>query len=128
MAGAGWELRRLGLSEFRVAVAFDDPACPVDAAVADRLRVVADALSDAGVALTEAKPGFDFGDSHRLFYPMLAAALAGDLPDGIYDRLEALSANGAETGELARLEAGLSEVAAAIAELRDRPRLGRRST
>jgi amidase len=60
------------LAGHRVGVWLDDEACPVDAAVEERLDAMVVALRDAGVEIdTEARPGFTFGEAFEVFLPLL---------------------------------------------------------
>jgi amidase len=73
--------RRSRLRDFRVAAWLDDPACPVDAAVRERLAAAVDALGRAGVAVDErARPGFELeravGLYRRLMVPINGAVMA----------------------------------------------------
>lgn len=71
-----------------IACWFDDPLCPTSAAVRDRLEAVAEALEGAGARiLRDARPGFDPGDSHRIYEGLLQSALAARQPDEAFARL-----------------------------------------
>jgi amidase len=59
---------RKSLREYRVAVWLDDPACPVDDTVKERLEAAVTALRAHGVQVdTEARPGFTFAEAFRLY-------------------------------------------------------------
>jgi amidase len=67
--------RRTTLREYRVAVWLDDPTCPTDAAVGDRLQAAADALAGAGARVDDrARPGFALRDAYRHYYQLLCLA------------------------------------------------------
>ena len=56
------------LSDYRVAAWLDEPACPVDASVAERLEAMAEALRVAGARVeTQARPDFSFEEAVGLF-------------------------------------------------------------
>lgn len=69
----GWRLTLappLGkpLQEYRVAAWLDDPACPVDDTVTERLEALVEALRAAGAQVeTGARPGFTFEEAVDLF-------------------------------------------------------------
>ncbi len=73
----GWRLelpapRRRSLAEYRVAVMLDDPNCPIDAAYADRIQAVADAVAKAGATVSDrARPEIDTHRSHALYIQLL---------------------------------------------------------
>lgn len=82
----GWRLelpppRRASLREYRVAAWLDDPAFPVDAAVAERLHATVDALRKAGVRVDErARPAFALADCKRDYQRLLYAVIAAGYP------------------------------------------------
>jgi len=60
------------LRDYRVALWPDDPFCPVDAAVIERLRAAAQALRDEGAQVDEsARPPLRMEESHELFLKLL---------------------------------------------------------
>jgi len=60
------------LREYRVALWPDDPFCPVDATVVERLQAAAQTLRDAGVQVDEsARPALRLEESHELFLKLL---------------------------------------------------------
>jgi amidase len=60
------------LDQYRVAAWLDDPACPVDTSVTERLEAMVDGLRAAGAVVdTEARPGFELEEAVRLFQKLL---------------------------------------------------------
>lgn len=101
LTAPGWRLDLPGpgknaLKDFRVAVWADDPVCPVDSEVTDRLQAVTDALAQAGAVVDDqARPAIDSARSHTLFLQMMRAFTAGALPledfDAMRDEAASLS-------------------------------------
>ena len=86
----GWRLdlpkpRRSHLAGFRVAAWLNDPECPVDAEVLERLEKTVSALQAVGATVdTEARPDIDLRESNRIYRSLLNAASArGLLGDAI---------------------------------------------
>ena len=69
------------LAGLRVAVWFDDPACPVDAEYLGMLRRAADALADAGARVEESHPPIGFREQADLYTALVAAAVSPSLVD-----------------------------------------------
>lgn len=71
------------MSGLRIGIwASADPICPSSAAVTGRVQAVADALGRAGAKVDDhTRPAFDAAHSHEIFSALLAAAMAGRLPD-----------------------------------------------
>ena len=95
--------RRRALREYRLAAWLDDPACPVDAEVRERLDAVVAALRRAGARVDEdARPGIALADAYgtymRLLWPIMAAAL----PPEQREQLDGLAARLAPESELGR--------------------------
>jgi amidase len=68
------------VSQFRVAAWLDDPFCPVDSALAQRLQDAVNAVRAAGVTVDEdGRPGFGLEESHEVYLPLLRTALNADL-------------------------------------------------
>jgi len=84
--------RRTSLRDYRVAAWLDDPAYPVDAAVAERLRATVDALRAAGVTVDEAaRPAFALADCMRTYQRLLYAVLTAGFPESAFDGLVSLA-------------------------------------
>ncbi len=89
----GWRLdlpaaRHRQLSDFRVAVWFEDPAVPLDDSVRARFEATVEALRAAGVKVDEkARPGFELNDLIRVYnqllYPVVLAGLSDDAIQGV---------------------------------------------
>jgi amidase len=83
--------RHRSLAEYRVAAWLDDPACPIDSVVAERLEATVDALRAAGVQVNEkARPGIgEFAEVYRIYRSLLGSATVGrtKLPDDVFARL-----------------------------------------
>jgi len=97
--------RRGALREFRVAAWLDDPACPVDSAVRERLEAAVAALRAAGVAVDEqARPGFSLAQAvelyHRLMIPITAAVMRDEEFAAVNKHVETMEPD--DRGEMAR--------------------------
>ncbi len=79
--------RRKRLADYRVAAWFDEPSCPVDDVVRERLEAAADALRAAGATVDcAARPAFTFDYATGVFSQLLGAAMCGGFrPDEIED-------------------------------------------
>jgi amidase len=81
--GAGWKLalpapRRKTLRGLRVAVVATHPTAETDKSVQDAIGALAKALARQGAKVSEdARPGFDFGEAHRVFIQLLRGATSG---------------------------------------------------
>jgi amidase len=107
----GWRLelpkpRHQRLSDFRVAVWFDDPAMPIDDSVRTRFEAMIEALRGAGVQVDEkARPDFVLHDLIRVYYQLLMPIMLAGIPDAVLARVEQ-TANGFDrddTSDAARL-------------------------
>jgi amidase len=69
-------------ANLRIALWADDAACPVSAAVRDRVQVVAAALAAQGAHVDDAaRPDFTAAHSHGLFQGLLTSAMSARMPD-----------------------------------------------
>ncbi len=87
--GMSLDLAPLGkrIDELNVAVWRDDEFAPVDASVAARVDLVADALANAGAQVDwDARP-VDAEYSHTVYQTLLTATMASRTPDADYDEL-----------------------------------------
>ena len=75
------------LSGARVAVWFDDPACPVDAEYLGMLRHTADVLADAGACVEESHPTVGFAEQMALYLRLIASAVSPSMPDDVADQI-----------------------------------------
>ena len=66
--------------DFRVAVWFDEPTCPVGSAVRTVLGAAADRLADAGAAVLVAHPPVDFGRQRDVFISLITPAVSVSAP------------------------------------------------
>jgi len=96
--------RKQSLSDYKIGVWLDDPACPVDAAVGDRLQDAVDRLCGHGAAVEQARPAIDFGKSHSVYLNLLGAAMGVGTPDKMFNKWldEARSLSPEDEGYLAR--------------------------
>ena len=82
----GWRLdlpkpRHQRLSDFRVAVWFDDPAFPIDDSVRARFEATIEALRGAGVQVDEkARPDFALQDLIRVYFQLLMPIMLAGIP------------------------------------------------
>jgi amidase len=65
----------------RVAVWFDDDACPIDTGCRALLERAADALADAGAVVEHVRPPVDTSEQLGLFFAMVGAAVAPSMDD-----------------------------------------------
>lgn len=72
--------RATALSDFRVAVWFDDPGCPIDSEVNAAVLKAIDALQDSGakVDIQPAALPVTITESHSVFEPLVYGQLSGD--------------------------------------------------
>ncbi|MBU3914635.1 amidase, partial [bacterium] len=78
--------RRKTLKEYRIALWLDDPACPVDIRVSERIKRVADALATAGAKVEEKKPDISFSRSFEIFTSLLNGILGQSAPENIFNK------------------------------------------
>ena len=71
------------LSGARVAVWFDEPACPVSAEYRAVLQRTADAMADDGARVEEAHPPVDFAEQFGLFMSMITPAISPSMPEEV---------------------------------------------
>ncbi|MFT3855085.1 MAG: amidase [Ilumatobacteraceae bacterium] len=70
--------RAAELTQLRIATWFTDPACPLDAEVAEALGGFVDRLDAAGCRIErEVTPGFDLGKAALRFHALVTAAVSG---------------------------------------------------
>lgn len=84
--------RHASLKDFKVGLWLDDPACPVDGLILDRLQGAADSLAKAGLQISEARPEINFRRSFEVFLSLLAAVMSAGVPQPIFDQWLARSA------------------------------------
>jgi amidase len=93
----GWQLRlppprTTDLRKFRVAYWFEDPACPVDEIVLDKLYDAVDALRVAGAQVRPLAPHhLTLADINAIYMPMLLSLMAVALPDAAYKAVERIT-------------------------------------
>lgn len=81
--------RRTRLSDFRVQVWLDDPACPLDAPARAVLERAVEELRAAGCQITTGAPaGLALDTLFEQYFTLLAAVFAGGLSDKIYRRAQ----------------------------------------
>ncbi len=95
---SGWQLslpepRARTLSELRVAVWATDDMAPVDAQVVERIREIADRLSDLGATVSDtARPAFSPQDAHNTYLSLLFSLTRSRVPDEVFERNKSLAA------------------------------------
>ncbi|MBU2515450.1 amidase [bacterium] len=87
----GWSIklppaRKTKLSDFKIGLWIDDPACPVDTRILERIRRVVDALSNAGVKVEEKHPQVDFKKAFDLFASLLNAVMGMSAPPKVFQK------------------------------------------
>lgn len=75
------------LAGLRVAIWFDDEACPIDAEYRGLLGATADALSDAGASVEHAQPDIAFHDQMDLYTRLVAAAVSPSMADDVAEQI-----------------------------------------
>ncbi len=89
-----WQLqfpkpRRKALKDYRVACWFDDPYCPVQAALRDKLEELADKLEKAGAQVDrKARPPFSLKDNHDIYLGLLGAVVGAGLPPHLFRQMQ----------------------------------------
>lgn len=78
--------RKQSLKDLKIGVWLDDPACPVDRRVGDRLQDAVDALARQGADISEKRPEIDFAFSHDVFLSLLAAVMGAGTPDKYFKK------------------------------------------
>ncbi len=93
--GVRYELPGLrGLDGLRVAVWANDDAAPVSREVEARVRLVADALADAGASVHhDARPAFTAQETHDIYQALLWSFMAVGTPEEEFRDLQAKAAN-----------------------------------
>jgi amidase len=75
------------LTGARVAVWFDDDACPVDTECRAMLGAALDAIADAGARVDEAHPDAAFREHIDLYLGLIAAAASPSMPDDAAEQI-----------------------------------------
>lgn len=100
LQAVGWTLdlpkpRHDQISDFRVAVWFDDERCPVDPELVKMFEETVKALQQAGVTVTEAKPA-EMKEILRTYYTLLASITGSSLSKEQYEQVAKMKENLAE--------------------------------
>ena len=82
--------RRTRLAEFRVAVWLDDPICPVEAAVAERLQAALDVVARSAAKFDAKLRPVDGAESFSIYLRLLYGALATGLPPAMLQLFDAM--------------------------------------
>lgn len=77
--------RKKALSEYRIGLWLDDPACPVDSGVGNCLQDAVDALAKAGCQISESRPEIDFTHAIEVFSYLLNGVMGLGLPPAMFD-------------------------------------------
>jgi amidase len=75
---------RKSLREYRVAIMTDSAESPVDGAVKDELRRLADFLAREGATVSDSRPAIDTGEALRVFVQLVRATASGRLSDAMF--------------------------------------------
>jgi amidase len=70
------EPRHESLSDYRIGLWLDDPACSVDSRALSLLEAAAEALAGAGARVSPARPPLDLGDMANLFTSLIVPAIS----------------------------------------------------
>lgn len=87
LAGRGLKLdlpkpTQKSLADFKVAVWLDDPRCPIDAPVRDRLEEAVRVLEEAGATVDrEARPNIDSDQGYKTYIHLMNSAMASRVSD-----------------------------------------------
>jgi amidase len=81
------EPRKKELKDFRIAVWLNDPACPVDILVSDRIQTLVDKLAKKGARVNEAHPQINFAENNAMYLDLLAAIMGAGLPREMFESL-----------------------------------------
>jgi amidase len=81
--------RRERIEDYRLALWLDDPLCPIQSEVGDRLQDAADALARAGAAVDAKARPVDALESFSVYLRLLYGALASGFPEEVLVRLDA---------------------------------------
>jgi amidase len=85
---AGWKFhlpppRHSDLTDYKIGLWLDDPACEVGSDVLDRLSAAAGALSDAGAQVSDTHPPLTLAEVRELFDALIVAAISVSTPPEI---------------------------------------------
>lgn len=79
--------RHQSLSDYRVGLWLDDPACEVESSAVELYSAAASALSSAGARVSEARPPLDLAEVQTLFssllLPAISVSLEGELGEAL---------------------------------------------
>lgn len=79
------EPRKKKLSEYRIGLWLDDPACPVDSEVGTCLQNAADVLGKAGCTLSDRRPDIVFSQAFEMFSDLLNGVMGLGVPPKMFD-------------------------------------------
>jgi amidase len=105
--GLSFDLPPARVSELagaRVGVWLDDPFCPTDRAVRDRLQAAADALADAGARVSETRPPVSLAEAWDAAFPLWVASSSARTSAEETERLQGLRDEPGLVGQRARAE------------------------
>lgn len=80
------EPRKQSLTEFKIGVWLDDPACLVDSSVGDCLQNMIDTLVKSGADISLKKPDISFDESWDVFVTLLNGALGFGAPPSLFEK------------------------------------------
>ncbi len=89
-----WQLkfpgpRHKALKAYRVACWFDDPYCPVQESLRDKLEDLADKLEKAGARVDRtARPPFSLKDNHDIYLTLLGAVVGAGMPPKLFRQIQ----------------------------------------
>jgi amidase len=81
--------RKKNLKELRIGLWLDDPYCPVDSLVGDRLQDVVNRLNRTGANIKDQHPPIDFKRCVEVYSLLLNTTTSASLPANLYDPLAA---------------------------------------
>ncbi|MFQ5415580.1 MAG: amidase [Myxococcota bacterium] len=94
--------RRRSLADYRVAAWLDDPACPVDPRIRERLEATVEGLRSAGVRVADrAQPPAELAEMLRLYRRLLAPVTTVIMDDAQFASFEQLATSLPEEDEFA---------------------------
>lgn len=78
--------RKQALTDYKIGLWLDDPACPVDAGVGDAIQAAVDRLSQNGAAISDTRPEMDFNGSYEVFLNLNAAVMGAGVPEKMFKK------------------------------------------
>ena len=78
--------KKKNLKEYKVGIWLDDPACPVDTRVLNRIQRVVDSIANAGAQIEDRRPEVEFARAFKVFTTLLNSFMSAGTPQKLYDQ------------------------------------------